>query len=102
MSKNNDLYTRAIDHWGILQVVMVAEESSELTKTACKYLRYENRDNIIKMAEEFADVEIMKEQMEVYFQKEAFSKLIQEFKSKKLKRLEKRINEYENKMLEEF
>lgn len=73
----NELYDKAIQFWGIMQIVMVAEESSELTKTACKYLRYENEENIIKMAEEFADVEIMKEQMEVYFQKASFSKLIQ-------------------------
>lgn len=57
---------RALDTYGsTLQIAMVFEETSELQKELCKYLR--GRGSFEHIAEEIADVEIMLEQMKILF-----------------------------------
>lgn len=62
---NKEFYKKIVDTYGKQQVVIAIEELSELQKELCKALRCKtNFDNI---AEEIADVEIMLEQMKIYF-----------------------------------
>lgn len=57
---------RALDTYGsALQIVVMMEEMSELQKELCKYLRGKYSPSSI--AEEIADVEIMLEQMKMWF-----------------------------------
>jgi NTP pyrophosphatase (non-canonical NTP hydrolase) len=60
------LLKQALIKWGEpIQLIMVMEEASELTKEISKYFRGENnRKNII---EEVGDVYIMLEQMKIIF-----------------------------------
>ena len=60
-----EFYKTVVDTYGKQQVVIAIEELSELQKELCKALRCKvNFDNI---TEEIADVEIMLEQMKIYF-----------------------------------
>ena len=62
---NKEFYKKVIDTYGKQQVVIAIEELSEPQKELCKALRCKvNFDNI---TEEIADVEIMLEQMKIYF-----------------------------------
>ena len=62
---NKEFYKKVIDTYGKQQVVIAIEELNELQKELCKALRCKvNFDNI---TEEIADVEIMLEQMKIYF-----------------------------------
>ena len=60
-----EFYKTVVDTYGKQQVIVAIEELSELQKELCKALRCKvNFDNI---TEEIADVEIMLEQMKIYF-----------------------------------
>ena len=60
------VYEHAINRYGVkLQLLMVIEEMSELTKEICKFFR--GCDNLDKIAEETADVTIMLEQLRLIF-----------------------------------
>lgn len=60
-----EFYKKVVDTYGNQQVIVAIEELSELQKELCKALRCKvNFDNI---TEEIADVEIMLEQMKIYF-----------------------------------
>lgn len=48
-----------------MQAIVAMEEMSELTKEICKHFR--GKKNIISIAEEIADVEIMLEQLKMIF-----------------------------------
>lgn len=81
--EEKELYELAIKKWGKdLQLIMVMEEMSELTKELSKHLR--NGYNFNNIAEEVADVEIMLEQIKVVF---SFPRRVEWHKEKKLKRL---------------
>lgn len=61
-----EVLQRALDTYGsTLQIVVMMEETSELQKELCKYLR--GRGSFEHIAEEIADVEIMLEQMKMLF-----------------------------------
>ena len=80
-------YKLALAKFGeMAQINMVFEESAELQKELCKYLRGEKNEN--KIAEEIADVRIMLEQMELHFDIE---KEIKEIMIEKVNRLKLRI-----------
>lgn len=49
------------------QVIVAIEELSELQKELCKSLRNKDKINLDNLIEEIADVEIMLEQMKIYF-----------------------------------
>lgn len=60
------VYEHAINRYGVkLQLLVVIEEMSELTKEICKFFR--GGDNLDKIAEETADVTIMLEQLRLIF-----------------------------------
>lgn len=68
------------------QELMLLEEMSELQKEICKNRR--GRDNVLEIAEEIADVEIMLEQMKMVF---GCAGRVRTFRAAKLRRLEQRI-----------
>ena len=97
------LYRRALAKWGEgVQMLMVVEEMSELTKAILKTARNGNPlQLIVDLMEEAADVEIMLEQMRVIFgdMAENLSKRderlrglgVDHFKARKLDRLAERL-----------
>lgn len=85
--EKEEIYQKIIDKFACQnQIIIAIEEMSELQKTLCKYLRFENFsfDNII---EEIADVRIMIEQLEMMFDCDL---LVLQKKEEKLKRIKER------------
>ena len=92
----------AIDSYGrVNQVIKTVEELSELSQALCKSfirLNYtkekisleDDLKSVDNIFEEIADVEIMLEQCKIMFQ---CDKEVNEWKQKKIERLERRINE---------
>lgn len=82
-----EFYKKVVDTYGNQQVIVAIEELSELQKELCKALRNNaNYDNIV---EEIADVEIMLEQMKIYFN--IFNKDLERMKKLKVKRTKERL-----------
>ena len=82
-----EFYKKVVDTYGKQQVIVAIEELSELQKELCKALRCKvNFDNI---TEEIADVEIMLEQMKIYF--EIKEDEIEGMKKLKIKRTKERL-----------
>ena len=89
------LYKEALDKWGILfQIVMFGEEFGELFKEISKTARGKSKGHTA-LAEEFADVYIMLEQMQVAFNID--NKLIGNMKAMKLGRLKEILKAVEEK-----
>ena len=62
------LYEKAIKYWGIdFQIRMLAEESAELAVASLHLTRQSKPDSLLSFIEEIADVEIMIEQMMMWF-----------------------------------
>lgn len=80
------LYKKALNTYGIqAQIGMVFEEMSELQKELCKYLRGKAPvEQQVRIAEEIADVEIMLDQMKIYFKNH---EAVEKYKKYKIKRL---------------
>ena len=79
------LYRNAIGNYGeSAQMIVAMEECSELIQAISKKLR--GRDTNVE--EEVADVEIMLEQLKLMCNES----LVEDFKEKKLERLEQRLN----------
>lgn len=89
--EKRDIYKKALTTYGIYgidaQITMVFEEMAELQKELCKNLR--GKENRIEVAEEIADVEIMLDQMKIYF---GIQDAVKVYKDFKLLRLEERLN----------
>ena len=82
-----EFYKKVVDTYGNQQVIVAIEELSELQKELCKALRNNaNYDNIV---EEIADVEIMIEQMKIYFN--IFNKDLERMKKRKVERTKERL-----------
>ena len=82
-----EIYTKLLQTFGDKQIVIAIEELSELQKELCKSLRSNyNYGNIV---EEIADVEIMLEQMKIYF--EIKENEVEEMKEIKIKRTKERV-----------
>ncbi|CAM2952075.1 hypothetical protein HAHI6034_05625 [Hathewaya histolytica] len=87
MDKNKEIYTKAIERYGLnAQIDMVFEEMSELQKELCKFKR--GKKTVDNIAEEIADVTIMLEQMQLAFD---IKDKVQFQKDLKVKRLENRL-----------
>ena len=82
-----ELYTKLLNLYGDKQIIIAIEELSELQKELCKSLR--NNYNYGNIVEEIADVEIMLEQMKIYF--EIKENEIEEMKEIKTKRTKERL-----------
>lgn len=91
MSEKQDIYKRAIETYGEgAQICIVFEEMAELQKELCKYLRgKEPKEQLIRIAEEIADVEIMLEQMKILFD---LHKAVDSHKEYKVLRLKQRLD----------
>lgn len=88
-NKKLELYQRAIQKWGMeLQLDMVIEECSELTKEICKFKR--DRNNREQIVEELSDVLNMIEQLKLMF--DIDDSEIQTYMDAKLLRLEEKLN----------
>lgn len=86
-SKEVSICQKAIQKYGkSAQMVVAIEECSELQKALTKTLR--EQPNLLNIAEEIADVEIMIEQLKLIFKNE---RQVEEFKKHKLMRLEKNL-----------
>lgn len=84
-----EIYKTAVRKWGKkLQYLCLIEEMSELTKEIIKHMRGKN--DLEKIAEEVADVEVMLGQIKDIFNIE---ESVLAFKKKKLKRVERMLNE---------
>lgn len=95
--KNNPTLKEAIKVFGIKsQLLQCIEEMAELTQAINKYFRAEAKENTKteydQIIEETADVKIMLAQMELMFDGEAVEEMVE----RKIKRLEKRLNDYCN------
>jgi NTP pyrophosphatase (non-canonical NTP hydrolase) len=71
MSKLNLVYDRCLEKWGLeSQILMLAEESAELTQASLKMLRKSEKsekEQLKNLIEEIADVQIMIEEIEYFF-----------------------------------
>ena len=82
-----EIYTKLLNLYGDKQIIIAIEELSELQKELCKALRNNcNYDNIV---EEIADVEIMLEQMKLYFN--ILNKDLERMKEHKIERTKERL-----------
>jgi len=92
--KQEELFIKAINKWGLQkQMLMLVEELGELQHAVIKAIR-NNQEFTEEMAEEWADTEIMLAQMRHYWtQKMDLDEILDEFKNKKLKRLEQLLGE---------
>lgn len=83
---------RALDIYSsALQIVVTIEETSELQKELCKYLR--GKYSPASIAEEIADVEIMLEQMKMLF---CCADDVRSMRRRKVERLKERIDNGKN------
>lgn len=85
----NDLMEKAVRVWGPrAQTLMVLEEMAELQKEILKNIN-RDKDNIVELIDEIADVEIMLEQLKYIYQiEEAVAQHIPTKLAKVAKRLE--------------
>lgn len=87
-----DIYERALEKWGHLsQLEMAQEEATELALAVRKHIRKNNEETFMAMCNEIADVEIMIEQLKGMFL--SCDENVERFKKFKLERLAKRIEE---------
>jgi len=97
-----DIYQDARNAFGTdLQMIILAEECSELSKATLKLVRFgiepwDNSDLIGKLAEEIADVRLMIEQAEYMF---AIKEEVKKIEKEKLERLEDRIRRHNDEVL---
>ena len=88
--KEDHLYFKALSKWGIdTQINMLVEECSELIKAIMKLRRKRNSESLIEFLEELIDVEIMINQMKIFYDKG----LLQTIKTQKLEKLQKLLEE---------
>lgn len=81
------LYLELIHRYKEKQIIVAVEELSELQKELCKYLRDKyNEENLI---EEIADVEIVLEQIKLYFNLDQND--IDKIKEQKIERTKERL-----------
>lgn len=87
----DEILKNALQHYGAnSQRIVAIEEMSELTKELCKVFR--GSENSAHIAEEIADVRIMLDQMEIFFD---CKKQVEIIESEKLQRLLKRMKFYD-------
>lgn len=91
---SKEIMQLAIDSYGrVNQVIKTVEELSELSQALCKILTSkftdDNSEIFENIFEEMADVEIMIEQCKMIFYKSEDK--INDYKNKKIKRLERRL-----------
>ena len=85
------IYRQLLSKYKDKQLIVAIEELSELAKALCKYLRCNDNQpmDIDSIIEEIADVEIMLEQVKLYF--DITNLNVRLVKEKKLERTEARL-----------
>lgn len=93
--RSDVIFKRCLEMWGLdAQLLMLAEESSELTQASLKMLRDKAAGNpLFRLAEEIADVELMIDEVKYYFV--GLDSMVSNYRREKLERLEKLLNEAE-------
>ena len=66
--ENKRILEDLVNTYHIQQIYVAIEELSELQKEICKALRNQDNTNYDNLVEELADVEIMLEQIKIYFE----------------------------------
>ena len=91
-----DIFIKCLNKWGLeSQVLMLAEEASELSCAALGFLRKNKEgDSLSHLAEEIADVELMVEEIKFYLNPLSLGTRVEIWRSKKLERLEERLNDF--------
>ena len=90
-----DLFDRCLKAWGLnAQLLMLAEESSELS-TATLHLLRTKKANIENFAEEIADVELMLSEIKYFHRHTDLNYMIYNSRILKINRLIKRLEEAE-------
>lgn len=97
MKSLNELFDESLKKWGMpSQILMIAEESSELSVASLHLLRAikDKDESLLKFAEEMADVQFMLDEMVYYFKDTqvkgvGFLDWLADFRKLKQKRLEK-------------
>ncbi len=87
------LYDKCLEKWGLLsQILMLAEESCELTHAALGLNRASKQETAIdRLAEEIADTELMIDEMKHYFQDYQLQCWVDMWREKKEQRLKERL-----------
>lgn len=90
MTTHEEIYRKASDTWGqVAQLIVAIEELAELQQAITKVIRTgEVSDNL---SEEIADVEIMIAQIKFIFP----DLTVEEWKVRKMERLEKKLEHHE-------
>ena len=97
------IYEKALSLWGIhAQIMKAVEESSEFIQSSMKLL-FSNKQHsrnfyepeLKNFIEEYADLEIMMEQIEEWYGKN-FRNHVNKVKNQKLEKLDKKLKEMEN------
>ena len=92
--KPNEIYAKAIEHWGEeLQVGMLNEEMAELTIAVNKHRRNPTSKTFENIIEEIADVRLMLEQTQFLFH--IADEQINLYRNIKIKKLEEMIRKWE-------
>lgn len=91
--KRKKVYSRAVKTWGAqAQMEMALEESIELALAIRKQIRKNNDQTFSNLVEEFADMEIMLEQIEMLHHHLDFRLMVDQQKEFKVKRLKSRLD----------
>jgi len=101
MMNHDEIYEKAVDFFGDnSQKIKAIEELSEFQKEICKDLN--NQGDSYAIAEEFADVEIMMNQMEIILSKQIpnFDETVEQIRNEKLKKLGKFLEKNDDSDLE--
>lgn len=95
LEQRNEVYQQAIDTWGAqAQMEMANEEATEFALAVRKQIRKNNDQTFTNLVEEFADIEIMLEQVELMHSHLGFRDMVNAQKEYKVKRLKKRLDEH--------
>ena len=94
LEQRNEIYQQAVDTWGTqAQMEMANEEATEFALAVRKQIRKNNDQTFTNLVEEFADIEIMLEQVELMHAHLGFRDMVNSQKEFKINRLKKRLDE---------
>lgn len=86
-----EIFKKCLEKWGLQsQILMLAEEASELTQASLKVCRKIVENPLENLAEEIADTELMIDEINFYL---SLKPMISKFRQEKLERLEKTLGE---------
>jgi len=90
-SREQDLFLGSVKKWGLAsQILMLAEEASELSVACLHYLREKKKPSAHNLAEEMADVELMLDEIKHILGFEPWCRV---FREQKMNRVEQYLKE---------